>query len=133
MKYIFCLLLFIVSLNAYSGENYTCEITGAFQIDQEGKQITTKLKKFVGDSFSVNRTTGEMSGALINSFASGPTVVNPGSEDSSFQAVNSMINPVTTATNFNTLVIQEFVEGKNKPFVFLDDGVDIFYGKCVHH
>ena len=132
MKYIVCLLSLTVSLNAYSGENYTCVITGAFQIDQNGRQVTTKLKDFVGDSISVNRNTGVMSGALINSFASGPTVVNPGSKDSSFRAVNSMINPVTTATNFNTLVIQEFVSGNNKPFIFLDDGVDIFYGKCVH-
>ena len=132
MKYIVSLLLLIVSLNVHSGENYICEIKGAFQIDQDGQQVTTKLKDFIGNSFSVNRETGEMSGALINSFASGPTVVNPGSEDSSFQAVNSMINPVTSATNFNNLVIQEFASGKNKPFIYMVDGVDIFYGKCMH-
>ena len=132
MKSIICLFLLTVSLNTYSGENYTCKITGAFQIDLDGKQVTTNLKDFVGDSFLVNRATGEMSGVLTNSFASGPTVVNPGSVDSSFQAVNSMINPITTATNFNTLVIQEMVSGKNKPFIFLDDGADIFFGKCAH-
>lgn len=132
MKLIVCLLLCVVSLNVYSGDNYTCQITGAFQIDHNGKQITTKLKNFIGNSFSVNRATGEMTGALNNSFVTGPTVIDPGSAETSYRAVNSMINPVTTATNFNTLVIQEFVSGKNKPFIFLDDGVDIFYGKCVH-
>lgn len=132
MKHLACLVLVFGSLDAYAGGNYACEITGAFRVDQSGKQNIEALRALVGDKFSVDRATGIMTGALENSYVSGPTVVDHGSKESSYKAINSMNSPVYDGTSLNFLEIQENIVGKTKPFVYLN-GADVFYGKCVHN
>jgi hypothetical protein len=128
MKYL-CLVLFFGVLDASAGGNYACEITGAFRVEPSGKPNAEVLSVFAGDRFTVDRATGQMSGALDNSFASGPIVVDHGSENSAYRAMNSMKSPVYDGTSFNLLVVEEYIVGKSKPFVYLDDE-GVFYGTC---
>jgi len=132
MKIFTILLTAVISLNAYASDDYMCKITGAFRVNSEGKQNHDGLKSLIGENFSVNRASGLMLGALTNSFAAGPMVVDPGSEESSFRVVNSMLNPVYDGHITNSLTIHEFVDGKSKPFVFLGTEVEVYYGTCVH-
>lgn len=129
MRMIVTLFIFLFSSNVLSLSDYLCEITGVFNVNSEGKVETNILKVFIGEKFSVNRLSGEMTGALDNKYVTDPVVINSGSEENSFQVVNTMKNDVTS--NTYSLTIKEFTKENNKPFVFLRNST-VFYGICSH-
>lgn len=127
------LLLGIVGLLAAStclaADDYKCTVTGAFQVDAEGQQVTQVLKSYVGSEFTVERHTGVMAGSLKNSYVTTPVVIDHGSNDNAFKVVTTMKNEITS--NAYILTVEEFIEGHSKPFVFVMNA-DIYYGRCVH-
>jgi hypothetical protein len=127
---ILCLFIFLLNpAKSYALEDYICTIVDAFQVDEKGKRIDHILQSSIGNSFTVNRKTGIMSGSLHNSYSNIPTVIDEGSASNSFKVFNSMNTQFTS--NTYSLTIEEFTTGVNKPFVFLRNA-DIYYGICKY-
>ncbi|MGH8419974.1 MAG: hypothetical protein ACRER8_22275 [Pseudomonas sp.] len=90
-------------------------------------------KVYVGKTFTVNRLTGAMSGALRSSPVAQPIIIDYGSSENSFKVVTAM-NPQQSpgpGTFLETLVVSEFIESAQKPFV-VASGETIYLGVCEH-
>lgn len=74
-----------------------------------------------------------MAGALKNSHVTRPVVVDRGSKDNSFKAVTTMRveQGLGQGSSVYALVVNEYVEPKEKPFVFLS-GDTVYFGTCGH-
>ncbi len=118
--------LFSMGANA---QDYKCRVERmASAADHE----TWYRQRLIGKQFSVNRTTGVISGpaGLQNSsHAARPIVVDHGSKDNSFKAVTTL-SPRPGSLVW-VLVVDEYRQGKEKPFAFMDNS-DVFFGTCVH-
>jgi hypothetical protein len=119
----------LVNSICFAADDYKCSISGAFQVNAAGVQVAHVLKNFTGRQFTVERSSGVMTGSLKNMYVTKPVVIDRGSKENSFKVITTMKNDITS--NIYTLTIDEWVEGKRKPFVFLNNS-DVYYGSCVH-
>lgn len=120
--------------NVHAGTDYRCTIEQSRDVDgDESTLIASQRKFYVGREFTVDRKSGIMIGALKNSYATAPVVVDVGSKGNSFKAVTTMRRDqgAGAGSTVFTLVVKEFAETPKKPFVFLDD-VTVYFGTCVH-
>lgn len=90
-------------------------------------------KVYQGKEFSVNRRTGVMSGGLKNSYITDPEVIDPGSKENSFKAINVLRlgQGAGRGSNVYVLVIEEYQQGPNKPFTFIENE-EVYFGTCRH-
>ncbi len=74
-----------------------------------------------------------MSGTLKNNYLTAPDVIDPGSAENSFKSVATLRREQSMGggTAVFALVVNEYVEAPNKPFVFLSDDI-VYFGKCKH-
>lgn len=133
-KYVVLVLLFSISGFCFASQDYKCVIerldhAGVGKIDSP----SFYFDMYIGKEFSVNRRTGIMSGALDNSFINSPIVVDVGSSDNSYKAVNFLKKEqgAGAGTNIYALTVNEYVETEKKPFIFLRND-EVFYGYCTH-
>ena len=110
-------------------DDYKCTISGAFQVNSDGAQVTHALKSYIGGQFTVERSSGVMAGSLRNMYATKPIVIDRGSKENSFKVITTMKTDITS--NIYSLTVNEYIEGDIKPFVFLNNS-DVYYGVCVH-
>lgn len=122
----FFLLFISPSLFAY--DDYKCIISNILNSDVSGNLIEVE-RYSVGKMFTINRKTGLTSGALTNSFLNAPLVLDRGSKDNSFKAITTMRNDITT--NVYVLVVEEYIEGNQKPFIFINN-TTVYHGLCEH-
>jgi hypothetical protein len=134
MKF-FLLSGIVASLCTISGitqADYKCKVEYAF--NPAGNLVMyAEPSYWVNKEFSVNRRTGIMSGALSNSFTTMPKIIDLAlSGENSYKVVNYLSNAKTGqgGSNIWSLVIGEYLEGREKPFVFTWD-LDVFTGNCV--
>lgn len=129
MRIILTAALLILSTYVYSLEDYKCKVASAFQVDTNGKRIENVLAPMVGSEFTVDRSTGLMVGSLKNSYVTSPKILDLGSSENAFKVITVMKNDLTS--NVYVLVVEEYIEDVNKPFVFTNNS-DVYYGTCTH-
>lgn len=123
MRLIIILLLLLPSV-IYAGTDYKCTITNMVSPDENGELKKRGYGNALGAIFTVDRTTGNTAGYLKNNRHAKPKVIHRGSKDTSFKAVS-------ISANVDAIIVEEFSEHKQKPFIFLSD-LWVFYGTCVH-
>ena len=118
------LLLLLLSL-AFIGQSnageysYECTIETIYQLKNNGKlkessQIVQDF--FQGDKFYVNRRNGQITGSILpTDLAKEVRVINRGSSKYNFNTIAVFEN--FSDDEWQVLSIEEFVEGKIKPFI----------------
>lgn len=107
--------------------SYTCRISASLEVGVDGRPGASAPwdSKEIGSSFSVDRTTGRISGNISFDTGSGESfVVAKGDEDGSFVAYGE------TGYPRNYVEIREFVLEAAKPFTMMDYGV-VYMGTCL--
>jgi hypothetical protein len=110
-------------------KGYSCLIVIGYMPNDDGKLVEFPLRG--GYEFTIDRGTGRTIGALSN-YATNtlgdfqPTVLHRGNKEQYFKAVT--IYP-TQQPLVETLIVEEFAETKEKPFVFTRNAM-IITGTC---
>jgi plasmid maintenance system killer protein len=125
-------LLFSSSANADSEYHCTIQRTATAEATPN-TTLEFNEKNYIGKQFSVERKTGIMSGALKNSCATKPQVIDSGSKDNAFKVVTTMRieQGAGAGSNIYALTINEYDKSPKKPFIFLNNGV-VFFSACEH-
>ncbi len=127
--------LAVIPRHVIAGDDYDCTIERVESADQaEVAIIKAKRATYIGKRFTVERSSGLMAGALKNSYATKPTVIDHGALlQNAFKVVTTMrvAEGAGYGSNLYALVIDEFVEGPAKPFAFLDNDT-AYFGICKH-
>ena len=127
-------LLFIATFSAQADSDYQCTIQKISTVEgTPNPTLQLYNNSFIGKQFSVERETGHMVGALKNSYATKPQVIDYGSKENSFKAVTiqRIEEGAGKGSNIYALTINEFSKSPKKPFVFLNNDV-VFFGSCEH-
>jgi len=133
-KGLLAIVFSITFSNAYAGEDYICTIERVYRADAEAGTIYDAYQKqYLGKTFTVERTSGVMTGALKNSHVTAPQVIDYGSTDNSYKVVTTMRKEqgAGAGSSISALNISEYETTTKKPFVFMS-GADVFIGKYVH-
>lgn len=90
-------------------------------------------KNYIGKEFTVERRTGLMAGALKNAYITKPEVIDIGSEGNSYKVISTLRleQGAGRGSNVYMLVVQEFVKGVEKPFIFANND-ELYFGNCIH-
>lgn len=127
-------LLAVISPLALAQPDYRCTVERVHGVAPDSDPVLVQERKQrVGKEFTVERSTGTMVGALKNSFATRPQVIDRGSSDNAFKAVTTMRleQGAGRGSSVYTLVINEYADSARKPFVFLSGDI-VYFGICSH-
>ena len=120
---------------ASAADDYRCVIDRVEDIGANGAaEIDEMREAYVGKEFTVDRTTGLMVGALKNSFVTKPQVIDRGApRQNAYKVVTTMkvTEGAGAGSNLYALVIDEYLEGPKKPFIFLEND-KAYLGSCIH-
>lgn len=124
-------IMLLVPLTCHADTlQYFCVVKSEISVDDNGVLTPPRNQTMVGKSFSINRKTGKIIGALFrNSTASEVKVLNRGSDVHSFEvlSVSSPTGKVTT----DLVAVHEYVEKEEKPFIGVESGIGWMYsGTC---
>lgn len=127
------LILIGSTFSAHAFSDYQCTIERIAIADVDSKALAAFESNFIGKQFSVDRKTGNMTGALKNSYVTKPQVIDFGSKENAFKAVTIMrkSDGAGKGSNIYALTINEYSESNRKPFVFLRND-ETFFGTCEH-
>lgn len=130
------LLSLLISSQAISQtlRDYRCKIERVANAEAPpNSKLAVQEKNYIGREFTVERRTGIMAGALKNAYVTKPDVIDFGSPGNSYKVINSLRldQGAGRGSNVYMLVVQEYVQGTDKPFVFADND-EVFFGKCMH-
>lgn len=124
---IFC-LLFISSHRSIAGELvYNCTVMHLYDLEDNGSLRMSNWKdQFGGSEFSVSRVTGEIIGEVVPTLLARSTkIIRKGNKEYSFKSIADFENQV------QLIEIQEFIQGKEKPFIAMSMGyAGIVTGLC---
>lgn len=125
-------LFFISQANADSDYHCTIQRTATAEATPNAT-LELNEKNYIGKQFSVERKTGLIAGALKNSYATIPQVIDSGSKDNAFKVVTTMRieQGAGAGSNIYALTINEYDKSPKKPFIFLNNDV-VFFGACEH-
>jgi hypothetical protein len=129
MRIITILFMVLAASYTFAGSDYRCVVTNAIEANIEGGLDEVGDKSIIGKEFTVDRVSGVVSVILKNNYLEPPTVIDQGSKDNSFKVLTVTKNSVTTSVR--SLIIQEFIGGPKKPFVYQSNAT-VFYGVCSH-
>lgn len=136
IRNIILVIVVLASSSAHAGDDYKCQINRLSLADGDsGNVYNMYVKNYVGKEFTVERSSGLMAGALKNSYATKPQVIDRGSKlKNSYKVVTTMKieEGAGVGSNIYVLNILEYVESPNKPFVFMENEV-VYFGSCVHY
>lgn len=127
------ILLFVLLFPAalVAGESiYSCKINEILELSDQGimEKHIGAYKQLIGQSFSVNRTTGEMVGLPFDTQASKQVaILDNGSKENSYKAIVTSYPPNIWV---KYIYIAEHQQGIHKSFWGTDDGNKIFSGLC---
>ena len=127
-------LLFSSKAVSQTMRDYRCKIERVANAEAPpNSKLAFQEKNYIGREFTVERRTGLMAGALKNAYITKPEVIDIGSEGNSYKVVNALRleQGAGRGTNVYMLVVQEYVKGTEKPFVFADND-EVYFGKCIH-
>ena len=123
-------LMTIAATEAVALESYECNVKEGMSLSEDGS--LQKKGGFadiaVGTKFTVDRRTGRVLGKISNHNAYGqPKVIDPGSSEQSFKAI-TIYQPNVTV---DLLIIQQFSDSPEKPFIFLFYNTSVLSGTCT--
>lgn len=130
----FMLTLIMLPYQVFAGDDYKCKIERiSLASGDQGNSYDMYVKNYVGEEFTVLRSSGLMAGPLKNSYVTTPKVIDFGSTENSHKVVTTMTKEqgAGAGSNIYTLIVLEYEKGPNKPFVFLENDV-VFFGICSH-
>jgi len=132
MKFIFVLLSIILfSSNCFSANDFRCIVKESYTLEDNGKlsSDTNVAKSSLNKEFIVNRQTGQITGGGFTNTMSGqmPKVYNYLPSENGFKAI-TIYKPNYTV---DYLQINEFREGKEKPFIYKGAWGEIITGVCT--
>lgn len=136
MKYIFISLLFISSFCSLAGEStYRCTIKQIMDLSDKGEIIKHSgvYKSSLGESFTINRISGEMDGSHFSTKSYRvKNILDKGSKEDSFKSIVTSKSPTDIYPPHMWAIyiqVEEYKEGKYKPFWSIS-GSNIFSGYC---
>ena len=130
-------VLILAPLQSFANNDYfyQCRVEHVYNLTQEGViRITPEWESsFIGSTFQVSKRTGAIAGdTLTTIFANDTQVVNAGSSENSFKAL-AFFDSQGGGGQVQLIEIQEFITGKQKPFVASSmGGAGIVTGVCIH-
>lgn len=129
---ILALILCLLPMSPYAAENtYTCKILEAIEMTDDGYMQKHKgmWKSTIGQTFTVNRNTGEMIGHpfTTDGWLGGTKVLNRGGNGNSYKAIVVSGGP---NISIKYIHIAEYKEQLSKPFWGSGDDDVIFSGLC---
>ncbi|MBP7758611.1 MAG: hypothetical protein KA099_01900 [Alphaproteobacteria bacterium] len=131
---------FYFSIEAEAHDKYRCKVITSLLLSREGKlEMFGMAKLSIGTEFTVEKSTGIISGwghSSLNTLGSFsepewapngyPEVLNKGSKSSAYKVV-TLYGPV----GVDMLRVDEYADGLEKPFVFVDANLSILSGLCT--
>ena len=127
-----CTLTFGIS-ERVTAADYRCVIAKVIKAESPQLNVPDGIEKnYIGKEFTVERRSGLMAGALKNAYHSQPEVIDPGGGGNSYKVITSLsLKETGIGSNVYVLVVNEYVESEQKPFVFLENDVT-YFGTCKH-
>jgi len=117
-----------------AGNDYRCTIERLSVAGGDSGDVYEFHKKnYIGKQFTVERASGLMAGALKNSYATKPQVIDRGSKENAYKVVTTMRleQGAGAGSNIYALTIVEYEQGTKKPFVFLENDI-VYFGHCEY-
>jgi hypothetical protein len=128
------LLLAIAVRVVNAAEDYICTIERlSLASGDAGARYDLLREVYAGKQFSVERSSGLITGVLKNSYRTKPQVIDRGSNKNSYKVVTTMTieQGFGAGSNVSVLVVNEYEPGVKKPFVFLQNEA-VYLGRCEH-
>ena len=133
MRVLSGILGILVASNCYAGEDFKCVVTESVELLKNGElsRETNVARSNIGKEFVVNRRTGQMTGGGFTNTMSGqmPKVYNHLPQENGFKAL-TIYEPDYT---IDYLKINEYVDGPEKPFLYIGAWGEIVSGKCTYY
>lgn len=120
-------------LVAFANEvSYTCTVLNTYELENDGSLRRSGFDgDFRGERFTVSRANGQITGSVVPTLLAQDTdVLSYGDSSNSFRTIASFAS-AASGRDIQVLYVQEFVPGKNKPFVVSSmGGAGIVTGTC---
>lgn len=125
------LLTIGISAPSLAGNDYRCTIERYSRAGGDTGPTYKMLQgMYVGQQFTVDRSSGVTIGILKNNVDTKPLVIDRGSKENSFKVVSSGgTDEFHAGSTVSALNVMEFVAGRKKPFNYLFND-DVFFGIC---
>ena len=130
-RLLIALLLTAFNTSAIAYSDYRCSIKRIVTAQLSPNNTLKLYETLIGKTFTVERSSGIMAGALKNSYLTMPQIIDRGSKDNSFKAVTTLRREESAGagTNIYTLVINEYESSEQKSFLFSQNDM-AFFGTC---
>lgn len=123
-------VLSIFACSAFGRGDFRCTVKESLRLGDSGTLVsgTEVAKKNLEKEFIVDRETGRMSGGGFTNHMSGenPTVYDYKPDENGYKAI-TIYEPNHTV---DYLKIKEYVDGEEKPFIYLGAWGEIVSGTC---
>ena len=133
MKYMIILSVLFSTINCYASNNFKCVVKDSVTLEKNGKlsASTNVAKSNMHKEFVVNRITGQITGGGFVNTMSGqmPKVYDYLPKENGYKAI-TIYNPNLTV---DYLQINEYVEGKEKPFFYKGAWGGMVSGICTYY
>ena len=127
------IFLFFVSSHCLASNNFKCLVKDAVSLESNGllSREPKVAKSNIGKEFIVNRVTGHITGSGYTNTMSGqqPLVYDYLPSENGYKAI-TIYKPNHTV---DYLQINEYVEGKEKPFFYKGAWGEMVSGVCVYY
>jgi len=130
-KYLAVFLLLSPYISIAGVDSFECTVTSVHAVAQDGKIVndTEFLKKQIGSTFSVERSSGEIRGGyFINNKSSETINVINEPLDNSYYVISISHGPIRMV---GYLYIANHRKWSQKPFTYTSSGEYVYSGYCV--
>ena len=121
------------SVGASASKNFKCTVLDAVTFGKDGtlSHSTAVAKSKIGEEFTVNRQSGQITGGGLVNTMSGqmPVVYNYLPNENGYKAI-TIYKPNQTV---DYLQINEYIEGDKKPFFYKEAWGTTLSGLCTYY
>ena len=129
-RYIATVFLLSPCLGSAGTNTFECTVTSVHAVSENGEIVrnTDHLKKQIGSTFSVERSTGEIRGGyFINNKSSEKIKVVNEPVDNSYYVISTSHGPIKMV---EYLYVANHRKWRQKPFTYTSSGEYIYSGYC---
>lgn len=129
-RYGLTVLLLFPCLSLAGTNTFECTVTSVHAVSENGKIVrdTDHLKKQIGSTFTVARSTGAIRGGyFINNKSSGKIKVVNEPIDNSYYVISTSHDPIKMV---GYLYVGNHRNGQQKPFTYTSSGEYVYSGYC---
>lgn len=127
------LVMVFFSMTASASKNFKCTVLDAVTFGKDGtlSHSTAVAKSKIGEEFTVNRQSGQITGGGLVNTMSGemPVVYNYLPNENGYKAI-TIYKPNQTV---DYLQINEYLEGRKKPFFYKEAWGTTLSGLCTYY